>query len=95
MHTVTDLAGWRAAAACLNADPDLFFPISSAGRSLAQINQAKAICAGCSVRVQCLEFAQANEPINGIWGGTTAEERARAKRREQRARRAMARACLA
>ena len=25
---------WRASGACLHADPDLFFPISSAGRAL-------------------------------------------------------------
>jgi len=95
MLTVTDLAGWRAAASCLNADPDLFFPISSTGRSLSQIRQAKAICAGCQVIKECLAFAQANEPISGIWGGTTAAERASTRRREQRARRALARASFA
>jgi WhiB family transcriptional regulator, redox-sensing transcriptional regulator len=74
---------WRASGACLNADPDLFFPISSAGRALSQIAQAKAICASCPVISECLEFAYASTAIQGIWGGTTAEERQNARRREQ------------
>jgi WhiB family transcriptional regulator, redox-sensing transcriptional regulator len=73
---------WRASGACLHADPDLFFPISSAGRALSQIAQAKAICASCPVIRECAEFAYANTPIQGIWGGTTAEERQKARRRE-------------
>ena len=36
---------WLAGAACLSADPDLFFPVSSAGPSVGQAAQAKAICA--------------------------------------------------
>jgi WhiB family transcriptional regulator, redox-sensing transcriptional regulator len=71
---------WRASGACLHADPDLFFPISSAGRALSQIAEAKAICARCPVVRECLEFAQANAPIHGIWGGTTPEERQQARR---------------
>jgi WhiB family redox-sensing transcriptional regulator len=70
---------WRAAGACLRADPDLFFPISPAGPGLAQIARAKAICATCQVRRRCLEFALDNGPIDGIWGGTTPEERQRAR----------------
>jgi len=85
-------ANWRSAGACLNADPDLFFPISMTGRAMEQIAKAKSICAGCAVRARCLEFAQANDPIYGIWGGTTPEERQRVRRRERRAARARARA---
>lgn len=80
MTTMIESAGWRAAGACLHADPDLFFPISDTGRALAQIVRAKEICAGCLARRECLEFAQANEPIQGIWGGTTSQERAAARR---------------
>ena len=74
------VTNWRAVGACLNADPDLFFPISSAGRGLGQIAQAKAICARCPVRRECLEYAHAHAPNHGIWGGTTPEERQRARR---------------
>jgi WhiB family transcriptional regulator, redox-sensing transcriptional regulator len=79
---------WRATAACLHADPDLFFPLSAAGPSRA--TEAKAICARCAVRHQCLDFAQANA-VYGIWGGTTLAERRRVRRRDQRAARARVR----
>ncbi|HEY5988724.1 MAG TPA: WhiB family transcriptional regulator [Streptosporangiaceae bacterium] len=67
--------GWSARAACLSADPDLFFPISSSGPALAQVAKAKAICARCQVRQECLEFALAAHQIHGVWGGTSEEER--------------------
>ncbi|MDQ2811899.1 MAG: WhiB family transcriptional regulator [Actinomycetota bacterium] len=84
--TVTGSAmNWRAAGACLTADPDLFFPISSAGPAQQQISRAKIVCAGCDVRRQCLEFAMANDQVYGIWGGTTPEDRQRDRRRRRRA----------
>jgi WhiB family redox-sensing transcriptional regulator len=84
--TVTGSAmNWRAAGACLTADPDLFFPISSAGPAAQQIARAKTVCAGCDVRRQCLEFAMANDQVYGIWGGTTPEDRQRDRRRRRRA----------
>ena len=79
-------ARWRAAGACVSADPDLFFPISSAGKAVAQIAEARRICGRCQVRSQCLDFAMATGETAGIWGGTTPEERIRA-RREKNARR--------
>lgn len=79
---------WRAASACLRTDPELFFPISTSGRAIIQIASAKVICARCPVRRQCLEFARAHEPVYGIWGGTTGEERERVRHRELRAARA-------
>jgi WhiB family transcriptional regulator, redox-sensing transcriptional regulator len=80
--TATDyVTDWRALGACLSADPDLFFPISATGPALAQIAQAKAVCAGCQVRQECLEFALQTHQIHGVWGGTSAEERASLRRR--------------
>jgi WhiB family redox-sensing transcriptional regulator len=76
---------WRAAGACLRADPDLFFPISPAGPGEKQIARAKGICAGCQDRQQCLEFALAHDQVYGIWGGTTPEDRQRERRRRRRA----------
>ena len=96
MPTSTNSPGdWRAASACLRADPDLFFPISSAGRAIIQIAKAKAICARCPVRRQCLDFARAHEPLYGIWGGTTLEERERVRRRELRTARTRVRTAAA
>ncbi|HEV2931964.1 MAG TPA: WhiB family transcriptional regulator [Streptosporangiaceae bacterium] len=75
---------WRSSAACLSADPDLFFPISSTGPAERQIARAKVICAGCPVRIQCLDFALTHDQTHGIWGGTTAEDRQRDRRRRRR-----------
>jgi WhiB family redox-sensing transcriptional regulator len=66
---------WRLLAACQSTDPDLFFPVSSTGRSLEQADEAKAVCARCLVRRQCLSFALQTRQAYGIWGGLTEEER--------------------
>jgi WhiB family transcriptional regulator, redox-sensing transcriptional regulator len=66
---------WRTLAACQSIDPDLFFPVSSAGKSLEQVAEARAVCACCLVRRQCLAFALRTRQANGIWGGLTAQER--------------------
>jgi WhiB family transcriptional regulator, redox-sensing transcriptional regulator len=70
-----DQGGWELSAACRLHDPELFFPVSHAGASLAQARAAKAICAVCPVRTQCLEFAQRTRQRHGIWGGLTEQER--------------------
>ena len=51
-------------AACLGANPDLFFP--SEGDDGAE---AKAICASCPIRSECYDLACANGEKAGIWGG--------------------------
>jgi WhiB family transcriptional regulator, redox-sensing transcriptional regulator len=68
-------ASWRLAAACRPTDPELFFPPSESGKAREQIAEAKAICAGCPVRRQCLEFALRTRQTHGIWGGLTELER--------------------
>lgn len=68
-------ASWESRAACLDSDPDLFFPIAPSGPALQQIAQAKAICARCPVRRECLQYALATHQIHGVWGGTSEEER--------------------
>ena len=95
MTATGSAANWRSAGACLSADPDLFFPISSAGPGARQIAQAKVICAGCPVRRECLDFALAHDQVYGIWGGTTPDDRQRARRRKRRAAAAAARRVVA
>ena len=66
---------WRSAAACLDANPDAFFPTAQSGPVYeAQVAIAKAVCAGCSVRAECLDDALRRIP-DGIAGGLTPEER--------------------
>src|SRR5713226_10454164 len=47
---------WRSRAACSEVDPDLFFPVGVTGPALSHIAAAKAVCEGCDVRGDCLEF---------------------------------------
>jgi WhiB family redox-sensing transcriptional regulator len=72
---------WMSHGACRQADPELFFPIGVvAGPVARQVEAAKAICALCAVRAQCLSYGLELMP-EGIWGGTTLEERRTARRR--------------
>ena len=66
---------FRHRAACRGVDPEVFFPIAEAGPVLAaQVAAAKAVCAGCPVRAECLAWALAELPY-GIAGGLTEQER--------------------
>lgn len=66
---------WRSMAACRSADPELFFPLTDIGPGQEQAARAKAVCAGCPVRRQCLSFALLTQQRHGVWGGTTEQER--------------------
>jgi transposase-like protein len=66
---------WRQLAACLQTDPELFFPTAVAGPALAeQEAAAKAVCRGCPALAQCRRWAVAQLP-HGIAGGLTEVER--------------------
>ena len=61
-------------AACRGIDPELFYAEGGAA-----VARAKAVCAQCPLRMKCLEWAIAREEF-GVWGGTTARERAAIRR---------------
>ena len=72
----THRAGWRDHAACLHADPELFFPVSATGPALLrQVDEAKRVCRACPVQAPCLEWALGQGVAAGVWGGATEEER--------------------
>jgi WhiB family redox-sensing transcriptional regulator len=83
-ETTASERDWQSAAACRSADPELFFPVSAFGLALKQVAEAKAICARCPVRRQCLAFALRTRQAHGIWGGLTEEERAFIRRPRSR-----------
>jgi WhiB family transcriptional regulator, redox-sensing transcriptional regulator len=72
------LQAWLDQAACRDLDPERFFPESGEQTKAAE---AKAICASCQVRDQCLELAvKAAGGIDGdhgVFGGTLPAERSR------------------
>lgn len=71
-------ADWPDKAACKGADADLFFPERGAST-----RKAKAICAACEVKGECLDYAIEMGEKFGIWGGLN--ERDRRKVRKGRA----------
>lgn len=79
---------WRHRAACLEEDPELFFPIGNSGPAISQIEQAKRVCNSCKVMDTCLKWALETGQDAGVWGGMSEEERRSHKRRTARARRA-------
>jgi WhiB family redox-sensing transcriptional regulator len=61
--------------ACADTDPELFFPIGYGQAFDSQIAEAKAICSACPFRSACLQFALEHQYHDGIWAGTTPDER--------------------
>jgi WhiB family transcriptional regulator, redox-sensing transcriptional regulator len=69
---------WQQGAACRGADVNLFFTpshLESKEEREMREDEAKAICAICPVRAQCLEFALETREPHGIWGGLNEIER--------------------
>lgn len=66
---------WVADALCSQTDPDAFYP-EKGGSTL----DAKAVCAGCPVAAECLDYALANGERYGIWGGLSERERRKLER---------------
>jgi len=69
---------WQARAACKGPQATAFFPPAHAERKddkLAREQRAKAICAGCCVQRDCLEYAIRIREPHGIWGGLNEAER--------------------
>jgi WhiB family redox-sensing transcriptional regulator len=77
---------WRHRSACLDEDPELFFPIGNTGPAILQIEEAKVVCRRCDVRDQCLQWALESGQDHGVWGGMSEDERRALKRRNARAR---------
>lgn len=58
---------WRQHSLCADKT-DIFF----SGRRVAE---AKEVCSRCTVRTECLDFADRNDIRDGVWGGLTHKER--------------------
>jgi WhiB family redox-sensing transcriptional regulator len=74
---------WWRSAACREMDPELFFPVGARGPGAGETDRAKAVCANCRVRRQCLQYALATHQMHGVWGGTTEDERQLRMRHER------------
>jgi WhiB family redox-sensing transcriptional regulator len=63
---------WRSRSACASAEPSTFFPDSDG-----HPDAALALCARCAVSGHCLAAALSTAEPEGVWGGTTPDERRR------------------
>jgi hypothetical protein len=65
---------WPELAACAG-EPFLFFGPDgeTAPERHRRVRKAREVCAGCPVRVACLEFARENGFRHGVWGGADFE----------------------
>lgn len=70
--------GWQLYAACRGEQAVSFYPPLHFERKelrLARERAAKAICAGCMVRLSCMGHALRTREPHGIWGGLNEAER--------------------
>jgi WhiB family redox-sensing transcriptional regulator len=77
---------WRDRAACLDEDPELFFPVGATGPAFLQVERAKRVCSSCPVSEDCLTWALTTAIDYGVWGGLSEEERRTVRRRTARQR---------
>lgn len=70
---LSNLPEWVDRGACRGADPNLFFPERGAST-----REAKAICHGCGVEAECLEWGLGEK--FGIWGGIAERDRREIRR---------------
>ncbi len=73
------VGAWVDDAACSETDPEAFFPTNGDTRNEAA---AKKVCNRCDVRLECLQYALGVDEPHGIWGGLTALERKRLKKKK-------------
>lgn len=71
-----DNCEWMSEAKCKGHPAEIWFVDNyqdNKGRRNTVI--AKSICASCSVAKDCLEYANDNKELFGVWGGLTPKER--------------------
>ncbi|MPZ89536.1 MAG: WhiB family transcriptional regulator [Nitriliruptorales bacterium] len=69
---------WQQEGLCRASDSVVFFPpahFEHKPEREAREAKAKAICARCPVRVECLDWALTTREPHGVWGGYSESER--------------------
>ena len=69
---------WMNSGAC-KGNQEMFFEETH----LKTVRAARAICASCVVKLECLNHAIANKEV-GVWAGTTTNERAKMMRKSKK-----------
>lgn len=68
---------WMSRGACLETGGEQFFPDEKGSAA-----DAKRICLGCEVKVECLDYALKAPMTKGIWGGKSPQQRKALRRKE-------------
>lgn len=66
---------------CIGLDPRVFFPDPRDDEGEAR---AKAVCRACPVQAACLVHAITTHEAEGVWGGTSGQDRRRMVKRTRR-----------
>ena len=79
---------WMDLAKCRGTSSEIFFSEhrNPSPKAVEAEALAKALCAECQVKPQCLHYALSIKERHGIWGGMTENERTRHVRRLRRER---------
>lgn len=91
------MTNWRDAAACRDADSELFHPSTGAASESLAVRRAahapgKVVCNGtddeppCPVRAECLAWIIGHETGHGVWGGLDPMDRENLRQRSEPAR---------
>lgn len=68
--------GWERRGLCIGKDPNWWFTDDESDKQqrLWMETQARAVCAGCPVRMSCLNYGIRHREDFGMWGGYNSEE---------------------
>lgn len=79
--------GWQERASCRGMDLYVFFGPEGERQPERERREkrAKAVCAGCPVRTECLDYAVGRPEKYGTWAGLNEDERADERRKRLRA----------
>ena len=69
---------WWERANCADIGPGIFFPVDGADGGT--YDEARAVCAACTVQLQCLEYALRLPIADGFVAGHTERERRELRR---------------
>lgn len=78
--------GWQDRGACHGMGHLLFYGPEGEHQAEREVREekAKAVCARCEVRPECLEYALERDDKCGIWAGEGADDRKNLRRRRMR-----------
>lgn len=72
----TATSRWEERAVCRSEDPNLFFlPTYTESIMARELEKARGVCGRCPVVRQCLRFAIDTGQPDGVWAGTTPQQR--------------------